>query len=545
MNRLTRALSILGMSCALVATGCGVSADQTEDSGHRFHDAEITIDNAEPTAPLIPGDTNEWAGGRLINLLFTGLIGYDVEDMTPYNAVAESITTTDSKVFTIKIKEGWKFHDGTEVKAQNFVNAWNYTAYGPNKQRNNTFLDKIQGYADLNPDAPPGQQAPMPKTDKLSGLQVIDDHEFKVTLNAPFSVFSTMLGYWAFYPLPDSFFQNQAAFLKHPIGNGPYKFVELVPGSHQKLTAFMNYSGPVQPKIKDLTYRQYPNSDAVYRALKTGEVDFMETLPHKVVDNGLHKTDLPGRYKDRTVLLMQYLAFPDYLPGYDNPDLRKAVSMAIDRKSIIKRIGGTQKPADGLAIPGVQGYIGGQCGEFCTYNPAKAREYLAKSGFKGPLQLSTFAESGAGTWLAMVCGSITEALHIGCEKNQDLKRQDFRAAVGQKEMTGAYRADWRVDYPSLENFLNPQFRTGGSANDSGFSSPELDAALAAADEARNADAAMSLYQKAERVAIEEMPAVPLWPEWSMYGWSQDIKNVHLDVQSELNVFEVQVVNPGK
>ncbi|MGH3907462.1 MAG: peptide ABC transporter substrate-binding protein [Pseudonocardiaceae bacterium] len=534
---------MLATSCVLVATGCGTSANQADDKGHRFQNAEITTDNAQPSAPLIPGNTNEWAGGRLINLLFTGLISYDFENMTPYNAVAESITTTDSKVFTIKIRKGWKFHDGTEVKAHNFVNAWNYTAYGPNKQRNNSFLNKIEGYADLNPAVPSGQPAPRPKTDRMSGLEVIDDYEFKVTLSTPFSVFSTMLGYWAFYPLPDSFFQNPAAFGRRPVGNGPYQFVELVPGSHQKLTAFMDYSGSLKPKVKDLTYRQFPNADAVYTALKSGEVDFMETLPHKVIESGLHKTDLPGRYKDRTLLLMQYLTFPDYLPGYDNPDLRKAVSMAIDRKSIIERIGGTQEPADGLALPGVQGYVEGQCGEFCTYNPDKAREHLAKSGFKGPLQLNTFAESDTGTWLAMVCESITTALQIGCEDKNDLKRQDFRMAVSQKKMTGAYRTDWRVDYPSLENFLNPQFRTGASANESGFSSPRLDAALAAADEAPNADAAMALYQKAERVAIEEMPVVPLWPEWSMYGWSHEIKNVHLSIQSELNVFDVQVVEP--
>ncbi len=543
MNRLTRAISVLALSCALVAAGCGTSANQSADKGQRFQNAEITIYTGEPRAALIPGDTNEWAGGRLVNLLFNGLIGYGFEDMVPYNAVAESIMTTDSRVFTIKIKTDWKFHDGTEVKARNFVDAWNYTAYGPNKQRNNTFLDKIQGYADLNPAAPPGQSATTPKTSKMSGLQVINDHEFRVTLTAPFSAFSTMLGYWAFHPLPDSFFQDPAAFVKHPIGNGPYKFVELVPGSHQKLTAFTDYSGPVQPRIRDLTYRQFPDTDTAYDALRTGDLDFMEILPHEVIADGSYKTDLPGRYDDRTVLLMQYLAFPDYLPGYDNPDLRKAVSMAIDRKSIIKKIGGTQESADGLAMPGVQGYIQGQCGELCTYNPVKAREYLAKSGFKGPLQLNTFVESDVGTWLTMVCESITATLKIGCEKKQVLKSRDFRMAVSQEEMPGAYRTDWRVDYPSLENFLNPQFRTGASANESGFSSPRLDAALAAADEASDPDMAMSLYQEAERVAIEDMPVVPLWPEWSMYGWSHDIKNVHMGIQSDLNVFDVQVVQP--
>ncbi len=143
--------------------------------------------------------------------------------------VAESIDTTDSKVYTIKIKAGTKFHDGTEVKAKNFVDAWNWAAYSPNGAQNSSFFSDIAGFADvqsLDPDEDGPKKAPTPKADKMSGLEVVDDQTFKVTLNAPFSIFPVKLGYSAFVPLPDAFFSSTPeAFGKQPIGNGPVKFV--------------------------------------------------------------------------------------------------------------------------------------------------------------------------------------------------------------------------------------------------------------------------------------------------------------------------------
>ena len=66
--------------------------------------------------------------------MFSSLIEYRSDTQASFNLVAESITTTDAKVYDIKLKKGWKFHDGTEVKAKNFVDAWNWGAYAPNGQ---------------------------------------------------------------------------------------------------------------------------------------------------------------------------------------------------------------------------------------------------------------------------------------------------------------------------------------------------------------------------------------------------------------------------
>jgi oligopeptide transport system substrate-binding protein len=104
--------------------------------------------------------------------MFSSLIEYRSDTQASFNLVAESITTTDAKVYDIKLKKGWKFHDGTEVKAKNFVDAWNWGAYAPNGQLNTDFFAQIEGFDAVN----------------RVTTRVLGDYEFQVTLQAPFSV---------------------------------------------------------------------------------------------------------------------------------------------------------------------------------------------------------------------------------------------------------------------------------------------------------------------------------------------------------------------
>src|SRR3712207_1940763 len=183
---------------ALVAAGCsgGDNSDTNEASGDTANGA-ITIDGTQPEVGLVPANTTETGGGKIIDFMWTGLVQYPNDGSAPVNAVAQDITTTDSKVYTIKLKPDTKFHDGTVVKAKNFVDAWNWAAYSPNGAQNGSFFSDIAGFTDVHTEDPDGEgpkEAPEPKAKTMSGLKVIDDTTFEVTLNAPFSIFPTKLG---------------------------------------------------------------------------------------------------------------------------------------------------------------------------------------------------------------------------------------------------------------------------------------------------------------------------------------------------------------
>ena len=114
-------------SIALVATACGGGGSASEPGASQpagQAGGEIVVAGCTPKNALIPGNTSETCGGDIIDAMTAKLVEYNTENAAPENDIAESIETTDNKNFTVKLKPGYKFHDGTEVKAKNFVDAW-------------------------------------------------------------------------------------------------------------------------------------------------------------------------------------------------------------------------------------------------------------------------------------------------------------------------------------------------------------------------------------------------------------------------------------
>ncbi|GLY04134.1 hypothetical protein Acsp01_45130 [Actinoplanes sp. NBRC 101535] len=103
-----------------------------------------------------------------------------------------------------------------------------------------------------------------------------------------------------------------------------------------------------------------------------------------------------------------------------------------------------------------------------------------------------------------------------------------------------HRHGWIADYPSIENFLNPIYRTGGSENHGGYSNPEVDALLAEADAAPSQQAGWQLYRRAEELILADMPAIPLWYQSTVSAWSSRLRDVRPTAFRELDLFSVRV-----
>ena len=540
------AASTMSLAVALTIAGCGGGAeDGADDSGAGNAEGALSAFTTEPENPLVPGNTTESGGSKAIRAMFTGLTSYDPVTGESKNAMAEDIATTDSKVFTIKIKPGWTFHDGTPVKAKNFVDAWNYTAHSSNGFQGASFFEQVDGYKDVHTSDPDGsagpQKAPEPTAKEMSGLKVVDDTTFEVTLSAPFSVFPLKFGYNPFYPLPDSFFADPKAFVAKPIGNGPFRFVSRQANANIVMTRYDEYKGDDKPKFKDLTWKIYETNEAAYAAVVSGDLDFLDTIPPTGIVGGKYKQDLEGRNGSVPYMGNQTLEFPFYDPIYQNADLRKAISMAIDRKEIVDKIfDGTRIPADGWVNPAVPGYTENQCGELCTFNPTKAKEYLAKSGYTGPISLVTNADGGHKDWMTATCNSIKNAIGLECAYAPIPTFAETRQAINARQVKGIFRAGWIADYPSIENWLTPLYRTGSSSNDGLYSNPAFDAKLAEADRAPSEEKAIELYLEAERIMAPDMPVVPLWTQFTVGGRSDRLKVANLDPFRALDLDTVEV-----
>jgi oligopeptide transport system substrate-binding protein len=537
-----RKLMAAGALCvagALALTACSGSSGGSGSAST----APLTIYNTKPENPLLPANTNEVGGGNILDNVFRGLVQYNPDDASPEMAMAESITSSDKTNWDVKLKAGNTFQDGTPVNADAFINAWNWGAYAPNGALNNYFFAPIDGYADLNPEDPDGddgpKKPPTPTKKTMSGLVKVSDTEFTVKLSTPQSFFPVEVGYTAFYPLPKAFFDDTTAFGKKPIGNGPFQITSGDGDAGFTLEKWSGYKGTDQPKVSKAIFKTYTSPDAGYADLQAGNLDFMDQVPAAALVNNQYQTDLPGRFVNKPVGIIQTATLPTYQKDYNDPNLGKALSLAIDRNTITKSVfNGGRTPATGWVSPIVEGYKAGACGEFCTYDPAKAKTFLAQAKIKGPFSFSYNADGQGNKEAAeAICNSIKNALGVACQAKAYVDFATLRADVNAKKMTSLFRTGWQMDYPSIENFLEPLYVTGAGSNDGRYSNKNFDALIKKAN-GEEGDTALATYQQAEALLSQDMEIIPLWYQAQQSGWSDRLTNVKVTPRSTLDLVDV-------
>ena len=529
--RLSRTSQALGLAVvvAMSLTACGGGAgENTSSNGAGDTTKVITANNTEPQNGLLPANTNEVGGGKVMDLIFTGLVSYDAKGAT-VNEIADSIETTDSQNYTIKIKTGQTFSDGSPVTAQSFVDAWNFGAAAKNAQLNSYFFESIKGYDKVSAEGA--------TEDTMEGLKVVDDNTFTVELAQPESDFPLRLGYTAFYPLPEAAYADPKAFGENPVGNGPYKLaadgwkhdvsIELVPND--------KYEGPRKAKNGGVTFKIFNNFDAAYTDVKSDNLDILDQVPPSGLQN--FKDDFEGRNVNQPYAGNATMTLPSYMPefkGEAGTMRRQAISMAIDRQQIIDKIFyGNKKVATEFTSPVIDGYEAALPGsEVLKFDAAKAKELWDKAEAidpwpAGKVLTITSNIDGAGNkeYITAMANQIATNLGIKAELNPIATFKEMRALVNEKKLTGASRAGWQADYPSLYNFLGPLYGTGAGSNDGDYSSPAFDAKLKEGLAATTVEDGIKNFNEAQEILLKDLPVVPLWYQAVQGVWSNNVSAV--------------------
>ncbi len=531
------ALAMLASGCSSATTdpassaaagagteSAGTPAGGTETAGSQSGGSggTLRISNAITTDPIIPM-TVDTATTRVMDMVWTGLVRYD-NTLTPYNANADSIETSDAKTFTITLKQDYTFSDGTPVNADSYVDAWNYSAYGPNAAQSSSYFSLIQGYEDLNPAAPEGSEtAPAPTAKTLSGLKKISDFEFSVTLAKPMSSFPAILGYSIFYPMPKSFFADPETYNKLPVGNGPYMMTSLIPGQEVDLVKTPGYTHDDAGKADGINFVSFSEDTAAYTAVQGDQLDY---APVPTAYLQTFQADFPNQSALVTGTSMMDMQVPLYDEKYADPNVRIAMSMAIDRESIVNALlPGAATPADGWVSPALPGYQAGACGENCTYNPEKAKELWAKTSFTGDIVITTLAPQN--TLFTSVCQSITDTLGVACSVNSVADRTTYKGIAQAFEAPGPIRWGWAIDYPTMENMLVPRFTANGSSNWMKYDSAEFQKLIDAANAATDDTEAAKQFNAAQALLGKDMPDVPIYFQQGAGVWSSTTQGLEL------------------
>ncbi|WP_448810589.1 peptide ABC transporter substrate-binding protein [Agromyces bauzanensis] len=533
IKRIGVAAIALAAAGALTLSGCTSGGTGSTD-GAGASTAIITTNGSEPQNPLIPTNTNETGGGKILTSIFAGLVYYDA-DGAPVNDMAESIETDDAQTYTIKIKPDQKFTNGEPVDANSFVDAWNYGALLSNEQLSSYFFESIEGFS-------------YDEDSELTGLEVVDDLTFTVKLKQPESDFPLRLGYTAFMPLPASAFDDMAAFGENPIGNGPYMLDGEGAWKHnEKIDLVVNpdYDGGRKAQNGGLSFIFYATQEAFYADLQGGNVDVIDAIPDGALST--YEDEFPDRSVNQAAAIFQSFTIPARLPHFDGEEgklRRAAISMAINREEITDVIfSGTRTPAHDFTSPVIAGYSEDIPGsEVLDFNADEAKKLWAEadaiSPWTGTFQIAYNADGGHQAWVDAVANQLKNNLGIDASGAPYPTFAEARTAITDRTIQTAFRTGWQADYPALFNFLGPLYGTGAGSNDGDYSSPEVDQLLDEGLAETDLDAANEKFQQVQEILFKDLPAIPLWYATVNGAWSESVENVEFGWDSVPLYYEV-------
>jgi oligopeptide transport system substrate-binding protein len=541
--RFTRTSKALGMVAiaALALTGCGAGGGSNDGASQSAGDPNkvITAYSNEPQNPLLPANTNEVYGGRVVELLFEGLRSYDA-DGKPVNALADSIESSDAQNWTIKVKQGHKFTNGEAITAKTFVDSWNFAANSKNLQNNGFFFESIAGYEDVSAvtteKAADGKTTttPAPTAETMSGLTATDDSTITVKLAQPEADWSLRLGYSAFYPLPSAALADPKTYGENPVGNGPYKLEKAGAWVHDQSISLVknaDYEGPRGSKNGGVTFKFYTDPGPAYTDLQSDNLDVTDVLPSNALKT--YTSDFPDRNSTKPVATDSTLNIPGYNPNFQGEAgklRRQALSYAINREEIAKVVfNGTRTPAKAFAPPVIDGFKADLKGsEVLKFDAAKAKDLWAQAekiqpydGSK-PLQIASNTDGGNKEWIDAVANGFKNNLGIQAEIQPFAKFAEVLNLRKSQQLPGLSRAGWQGDYPSLYNFLGPVWATGASSNYEKYSNPEFDKLLKDGLAAKTTEEANAKFNQAQEVLFQDLPGLPLWDQARPIVWSNNV-----------------------
>lgn len=478
---------------------------------------------ASGTFTLAVGEPDHLTPGRQtvaydqMSVLFAPLTWIEANGSLSYRA-AESVTTNDRVTWTVKLRPGWTFQDGEPVTASSYVDAWNATAYAPNAWDDNGMMANIKGYTDLNP------TSGKPTVKTMSGLKVIDDLTFSVTLVGPDNQFAYSLsqGNTAFFPMPASAFKDLAAYDKAPIGNGPYKMVGTQEqGKPMTVTEWDGYQGP-HGKVQNIVFAPYTDMNTAYTDVQADVIDAVFVPTDKY-------TSAPADFGDRLYAFpapgIDYLGMPLSDKRFSDVRVREAFSMAIDRDAINKAIfGGLYDPATALTPKSMVGSPTDIC-DACTFNPDKAKQLLAEAGgWTGPLKIVYPGGLGSDQLFQAYANQIRQNLGIAdVTAVPTTDWADYWDQLTKGKVDGLHFGHWGALVPTMADTLRNLFTKGGGCYPcTTYSSPDVDSLLAKAAAAETPEAANAGYVDVQKRVLQDFPIIPTFSDKYVYAVSNNV-----------------------
>lgn len=463
----------------------------------------------EEPETIVPVDAVGRHSLAVVDALFDSLTAWG-PDLEVRSAAAVRWSTPDGgRTWMFRLRPRATFHDedATPVTAADFVFAWELAI---RLDQAGYHLREVEGYEALRDG----------ETDRLSGVQAVDDRTLSVRLRSPNVEFPSVVAHPSLGPVPAALWkEDEDAFRAQPVGNGPFEASEAwARNQFVRVTPFEGWRNRVsRPSVAEVVF-QIMDPDTAYLAFQQGRLDFVELPPGALTDAESRYEVSPDGYTGPGVLrgdvpMLYYLGFDLRRPPFDDVEVRRALSMAVDRSQLAADMhGGNVTLARSIAPASLPGGRRGLC-RTCRHDPDHAERVFAERGITS--LVLWFNRGGGHEQVARRLRADLRRVGVGLEL-RSMEFADYLRALGDGE-AGLFRFGWTVDYPTLDNALRPILHSASSGggemahNYGGYAAEDVDDLLDTARTVLDAEDRRARYRKAADLALNRDQAiVPLF-----------------------------------
>lgn len=457
----------------------------------------LTLAGGSQDPPTLdPALCSDSASGFVVRELFSGLVDLDENlQVVPDLASAWTISA-DGRTYTFTLRPEARFQDGRPVTSADVIYSIERScdpSLGPGLPCG-TYLNDIVGV----PQKLAGQAR------SIAGLRAPDERTVVITIDAPKSYFLSKLTYNTSFVVDRTNVEQGHNWTEHPNGTGPFRLAEWQHNRRIVLARNDNY------------YREPPYLDQVVLLLgaaasgaqtlyEQGRIDYVETSTSIVARLEYEGSPLAGELRVTPELSLAYVGFNTRMPPFDDPKVRQAMTMAVDRAKIARvSYEGRLVQAKGILPPGMPGYD--ETLEGLPYDPEQARTLLAESRYAGQMPRMTLYTTGGGD-AARLQEIWRRELGLEVELRQ-VEWADLLSGLDEHRYQ-MFTLGWIADYPDPQNFLEVLFHSNSTSNHTAYSNPELDRLLEQAAVEQDPERRLEIYRQAERLIVAEAPVIPL------------------------------------
>lgn len=494
-------LPLLCLIAALLGLTACAKRETPAEEGIRTR--TLLIGNQNEPASIDPHIVEAATDMNVSIALYEGLVGYDEKTGGPVPAVAERWDISpDGLVYTFHLRATAKWSNGERVTASDFAYSLQRILTPSLGASYAYMLWPIKHAQEFN--------AGKLKDFSAVGVTVVDDATLRITLARPTPYLLGLAAHTTWMPV------HRATVEKHGkpddrtspwtrpgkfVGNGPFTLTEWQPNARIIVAKNPHYWGAAANQLERVIFYPTEKSDVEELNFRAGQLHLTFSVPSSKVDT--YRQQSPERLRIDPLLNFTYINFNTTQPPFNNPKVRRAFALALDRPVMLQRVfNGTATPAHSVVPPGCNGYTGpaGQPDDVAT-----AKTLLAEAGFPGgkgfpavAIQVLNddksprLAETMQAFWLRELGVKITIEPYEQKTWVQNQQTLSHRIAL----------MGWTADFPDPVTFLDV-FRGGGGNNWTGWANKDYDAFLDQAANTADPAARFALMKKAEAVLLED------------------------------------------